>query len=98
MKNYKCGKIKSHLDGLQGKTNECTALILDTIEKYVRPMSNKLTDPLIATKTYWSILNLFLNNRKIPAIPPPLVNGDIITNFSRKLTFITSFCRPIYSL
>ena len=25
-----------------------------------------------------------LNNRKIPAIPPLLVNGDIITNFPEK--------------
>ena len=85
-KYYKYGQVKSYLDELQQKTDECTALILDAKGKYVRCMSNKLNNPLTAPKTYWSILNCFLNNRKIPAIPPLLVNGDIITNF----------CRPMY--
>ena len=83
-KYYKYGQVKSYLDELQEKTDEFTALILDAKEKYVRCMSNKLNDPLTASKTYWSILNRFLNNRKIPVITPLLVNGDIITNFCEK--------------
>ena len=59
-------------------------LILDAQEKYVRCLNNKLNDRLTAPKTYWLILNRFLNNRKIPAISPLLVNGDIITNFFEK--------------
>ena len=47
-------------------------------------MSNKLNDPLKTPKTYWSILNRFLNNRIIPVIPLLLVNGDIIKNFPEK--------------
>ena len=91
-KYYKYGQVKSYLDELQEKTDECTALILDAKEKYVRCMSNKLNDPsLTAPKTYWSILNRFLNNRKIPAIPPLLVNGDIITNFSEKADLFKKF-------
>ena len=82
-KYYKYDQVKSYLDELQEKTDECTALILDAKGKYVRCMSNKYNDPLAAPKTYWSILNCFLNNRKIPAIPPLHVNGDIITNFCR---------------
>ena len=81
---YKYGQVKSHLDELQEKTDEYRALIADAKEKYVRRMSNVLNDPLSVFKTYWSILNCFLNNRKIPAIPPLLVNGD-------------QFCRPIYT-
>ena len=39
-----------------------------------------------------------LNNRKIPAIPPLLVNGDIITNFPEKADRLKLvFCRPIYT-
>ena len=68
--------MKSHLVALQEKTDERTALTLDAIEKYVRCMSSKLNDPLTAPKTYWSMLK----NGEIPAIPPLLVNGDIITN------------------
>ena len=33
----------------------------------------------------------FLNNKKIPAIPPLLVNGDIIRNFSEKTGLFTKF-------
>ena len=83
-KYYKYRKMKSDLDELQEKTDERTNLILDAKEKYVRCMSIKLNDPLTAPKTYWSILNRFLSNRKIPAIQLLLVNVDIITNFSGK--------------
>ena len=102
-KYYKYGQVKSYLDELQEKTDECTALILDAKEKYVRCMSNKLNDPsLTAPKTYWSILNRFPNNRKILAIPPLLVNGDVITSFSEKADLFNKFfadqCTPFNNL
>ena len=81
---YKYGKMKSHLDELQEKIDECTALILDPKERYVRCMSNNLNDPLAAPKMYWSILNRFVNNRKILVTPHLLVNGNIVTNISKK--------------
>ena len=90
-KYYKYGQVKSYLDELQEKTDEFTAIILDAKEKYVRCMSNKLNDLLTAPKTYWSILNRFLNNGKIPATIPLLVNGDIITNFSEKVDLLNKF-------
>ena len=79
-------------------------LILDAQEKYVRCLNNKLNDRLTAPKTYWLILNRFLNNRKIPAISSLLVNGDIITNFFEKadLQFFIKFfgdqCTPLNNL
>ena len=78
--------MKSHLDELQEKTDECS---LDY--RCVRCMSNKLNDPLGTPKTYWSILNRLLNNRKIHAIPFLLVNGDIITNLSEKADLFNKF-------
>ena len=91
--------MKPHLDELQEKTDECAALILDAKEKYVRCMSYKLNGPLTAPKTYWSILNRFLNNRKIPAIPLLLVNEDAVTNFSKKADLFNKFfadqCTPL---
>ena len=97
-KYYKYGKMKSHLDELQEETNKCTALILDAKEKYVRCMNNKLNDPLAAPKSYCSILNRFLNDKKVPTIPPLLVNSYIITNFSEKaylsISFLQTKVRP----
>ena len=83
--------MKSHLDELEEKTDECKPLILDAKKKYVRWLSDKLNDPLAAPKTYWSILNRFLKNSKIYAIPPLLVNGDIITKFSGKADLFSKF-------
>ena len=76
---------------MQEKTDECTALILDAKERYVRCMSIKLNDPLTAPKTYWSILSRFLDNEEVPAIPPLLVNVDIISNFSEKVDVFNKF-------
>ena len=62
----------------------------------------KLDDPLTAPKTYWSILNGFLNNRKIPALPTLLVNGDIRTNVLEKADLFNNFlvnqCTPLNNL
>ena len=50
-------------------------------------MTSKLEDSNAAPKTYWSILNPFLYNKKIPAIPPLLVNGNFISDFI-SITFL----------
>ena len=48
---------------------------------------------------YSKILNYFLNNIKIPSIPPLLVNGYIISNFLGKAELFnklfTSQCSPV---
>ena len=54
-------------------------------------MCEKLNDPIIAPKAYWKIINRFLSNKKIPAVPPLLVNGEIISNFSQKATIFNKF-------
>ena len=62
-------------------------------------MSKKLSNPETAPKTYWKILNRFLSNKKIPSIPPLLVNGEMISNFSKKAKPFNNFfalqCMPL---
>ena len=41
---------------------------------YIQRMTNKLNDTKAAPQKCWSILNSFLYNKKIPVIPPLLVN------------------------
>ena len=45
---------------------------------------------------------VFLNNQKVPAIPPLLVNGEIISKFSEKASifnkFFASHCTPLQNL
>ena len=62
-------------------------------------MCGQLNDRITAPKTYWKIISRFLNNKEIPAIPPLLLNGEIISNFSQKASifnkFFASRCTPL---
>ena len=59
---------------------------------------SKLNDPITAPKTYWKMIIFFLSNKKIPAIPPLLVNGEIISNFSQKASVFNKFCVSVYPI
>ena len=60
-------------------------------EKYLSSLGNKLNDPQTGAKSYWSILNKFLQKKKIPLIPPILVNGTFITKICEKITIFNRF-------
>ena len=47
-------------------------------------MSNKLANSATSTKTYWSILKTFLNGKKIPCVPPLVLENTFVTNFKEK--------------
>ena len=47
-------------------------------------MSAKLDNCNTAPKTYWSIISRFLNKRKVPAIPPILADGKLVSDFKTK--------------
>ena len=90
---YKYGKRKSDIEKLSVKTNECEEIVSAAKDKYIIQICEKLNDPIAAPKTYWKIINRFLNNKKIPAIPPLLVNGEIIQNFLKKHLFLINVLR-----
>ena len=46
--------------------------------------ANKLNSIQKSSKTYWSLLKSFLNNKKIPIIPPILHNNAFVTDFKKK--------------
>ena len=90
---YKYGKRKSDIEKLIVKTNECEEIVSAAKDKYIIQICEKLNDPITAPKTYWKIINRFLNNKKIPTIPPLLVNGEIIQNFLKKHLFLINVLR-----
>ena len=73
-----------------------TKLISDAITKakykYLSSFGNKLNNSQTGSKSYWLILNKFLQNRKIPLIPPILSNGTFITNVHEKINLFNTFC------
>ena len=61
--------------------------------------SNVLNDKRIDPKVYWALLNNFLNNIKIPSVPPILTSGEKISNIVEKTKifneFFVSQCTPL---
>ena len=49
---------------LKFKQKECSIEISLAMENYLLKEGNKLNDPLLGPKRYWSILNRFLNKKK----------------------------------
>ena len=43
------------------------------------------------TETYWSLLNTFYNGKKVPVMPPLLIDNQIILDFEAK-TISIIFC------
>ena len=78
---------------------ELSEIIQKRKEKYFYDLSWKLNNPQTSPKTYWSIIKSCYNGRKIPIIPPLLVNGKILTNFKEKtILFNKHFllqCNPL---
>ena len=61
-------------------------------------MTSKLENSNTAPKTYWSILNRFLYNKKIPAITPLIVDGNFISDFCEKANLFNNFFASICTL
>ena len=80
---------------LFNKFQSLQAHLKTTIEKsklkYYSRLSEKLLDSKTNPKSYWSILKTFLNNKKIPCIPPLLHNGKSIIDFKEKAELFNDF-------
>ena len=74
-------------------------MIQNRKEKYFCDLSLKLSNPQTSTKTYWFIIKLWYNVRKIPIIPLLTVNGKIVRNFKEKANLFnkifSSQCNPL---
>ena len=70
-----------HLEQMQDALGRNTEI---SKQKYYFKFSRKLAVNKINPKCYWSILKSFLNNKKIPCIPPLIHNNQFIVDFKRK--------------
>ena len=67
------------------QVSEYTKLIVEAKDKNLAKLSSKLDNPDTAPKSYWSIINRFLNKKKIPIIPPVLFEGKLISDFEKNV-------------
>ena len=80
--------LRRPLNCLQDRLNDS---IEASKHKYYGRMNNKLNNTEKNSKAYWSMLKNFLNNKKIPLIPPLLYENCFITNFKEKAQLFDSF-------
>ena len=64
------GCIADDLTSLNNHSNYCSDLISSAKISHFNKLANKLNDPFLGPKAYWSILNGFLGKLKIPMLPP----------------------------
>ena len=60
-------------------------------QNYYSGVASKLTNVQRNSKTYWSLLNRFPNNKKIPLIPPLLHENKFVTDFKEKAKLFNAF-------
>ena len=91
------GKIDH--DKVLEKSEKSTTQICEAKKNYILKMTKKLADSNASSKTYWTILNRLLYNKKLPTIPPLLVDCKLVSDFCKKANilnnFFASICRPI---
>ena len=91
-KSYRKSKtniqLLNKLNILQERVN---GFITKSKNNHYEHMANKLKNLQINSKWYWSFLKCFLNNIKIPLIPPLFHKNKFVTNFLEKAEFFNSF-------
>ena len=65
------------------QVSECTKLIVEAKDKHLAKLRSKLDNPDTDPKTYWFIINRFLNNKKTPITPPVFFRGKLISDFEK---------------
>ena len=85
------GRLESGFILLEKLITERKDLTLSTKTLYYENLAKKLNNPLLQTKTYWSILKTFYNNKKIPQIPPLLEDDKFVTDMKTKADIFNKF-------
>ena len=94
---YVTGRVQNYYNLLLSHSNKCTEMILSAKNEYMLSISKKLNHPSTASKSYWSILNWFLNNKKIPGNPPIFHNGKVISELKKKASLFKRICFSMYT-
>ena len=93
------GRFESDFTLIERLGNELSDLISQTKALYYENLARKLNNPLLQAKTYWSILKTFYYDKKVPLIPPLLIDDKFITDIKTKANIFNKFfadqCTPL---
>ena len=99
--NQYVNSSRSHADYdiLQQAISEVSELVDNAKNNYYDKLANKLSYPSTSSKTYWSILKLFCNDKKIPLIPPIFIGDKAESDFKLKANHFNKYfafkCKPL---
>ena len=82
--NLNCASLNSITQDISNAVNSLKL-------KCHKRLALKLNDPKAAPKTYWKILKTFVNEIKIPLIPPLLVRNQLVTDFLIKANLFSDY-------
>ena len=92
------GRFESDFMIIETLITEINDLITSTKDLYYNNLAKRLNNPLMQAKTYWSILKTFYN-KKIPIIPPLLIDDKFVTDIQMKANIFNKFfadkCTPL---
>ena len=87
-KNRNNVEIITCLNNLNGSL----ALLINAIKQnYYSKIVEKLQNTQRSSKAYWSLLKIFLNNTKIPIIPPLYHKTEFLIGFQKKVELFNFF-------
>ena len=98
LKYLKHGKRNCDYIELQRSIEELSEDISKSKEQCYDCVAKKLNNPRTSPKTYWTIMKTFYNGKKIPLIPPLLINDTLDLDFGKKANhFNKFFCIKVHS-
>ena len=99
IKYLKHGKRNCDYVEPQRSIDEVSEDISKSKEQYYDSLAKKLNKPKTSPKTYWALMKTYYNGKKIPLIPPLLVNDKLECDFGKKANHFNEFfalkCTPL---
>ena len=92
---YKNGQRQIDHDKVFEKSEEYFKQNFEAKKNYILKITKKITDSNTSQKKYWTILNRLLYNKKLPQIPPILVDSKLVSDFYKKANIFNNFFASI---
>ena len=93
------GRFESDFVFLENLITAINELVSSTKNLYYENLAKNLNNPVLQARTYWSILKSFYNEKKIPIIPPLLVDNNFVTDIQTKANIFNKVfaeqCTPL---
>ena len=87
----KNSKSPCYYQRLENARRELSEMIRNAKDDYYSQQGQKLNNPATSAKTYWSILKSLFLGKKVPLIPPLLIDGHFVTDFKQKAELFNDF-------